>query len=645
MIATLQKDSIVTIRNRRLNVEELNMTTGQIRLVDGMGRAWIKTISEFTELYLSKELKLKPNERDMHVCAESSRRSLERMLTQKEIDEAQRRLGYVMSILDEQGSKIKSSVERVRRLKQHAVSIGEKVAMSDRNVTRLYSNWHANGRVIDHLVPMYRNCGNRTERLKTLVCDLIEETIQNEYMSETRPTVQKIVNLINERIRREAKYLDCTEVARSTVQRRIDAIPAYDKCVAREGFFAAQRKFPHGSKVVEPCYLNQEAELDHTPLDVEVLCPDTGEVIGRVWLTLEVERKAGLIRGYYLSPNAPSARSVIETVKCAALPKDHILQRYDETKDSEWPCWGQVTTLVVDNGPDLHSKLVLNGMTNLGITVQYNPKGNPRYKGKVERVLGVLNEEITEIMPGRTFSNYVVKGDYKSKKNAILTLDDLEKILVIWIVRDFHQRKVRQTKMSRLEKWKQHEMEIPAIGLPPTAEDFDKLLWKKDSRTLGYKGVEINCRYYNSVELQNIAKLKNHGCKVDVYTDETDISIIRVNIPGTEDVIDVGLADSEYARLNLSLDDHEQAIELARKRNPSIKRPGKLSEAMLMSAWNEIIRIREEAAVSKKVRNREAESKRRIKSIAKKGDGTQKNSKERHREIESVSLIPNPEDV
>ncbi|RLA43762.1 MAG: hypothetical protein DRR42_21325 [Gammaproteobacteria bacterium] len=646
MISTIQANSTITVNKIPMKVKELNMTTGQIHLMDEKGRTWIKSASEFGDGYLDREITLGVNERDIGQDEDLTRRTLQRIYTKKELKAAKRRLGYVSCILDKCGKKIQSSVERVRRLKQYANSIEEKKAMSDRNTTRLYAMWNANDRRIDCLIPGYSNSGNRTERLNFEVKELISEMIQTEYLSDTRPTLQKIVNLINDRIDEEARFVDCGPVARSTVKRMVEAIPAYKRCIAREGYFEAQRRFPYGSAVVKPGYLNQEAELDHTPVDVEIRCPETGETIGRIWLTFVVGRKTGMIKGYYLTANSPCARSVVEAIKHASLPKDGLLEKYPELLGQEWPCWGLVSNLIVDNGPDLHSNMVLLALAGLGVAAQFNPKGNPRFKGKVERTLGVANEETTELMPGRTFANYIKKGDYKSGKNAILTMEEFEKILVIWIVKIFHNRKHRIRKTSPLQEWKKHEMELPALRLPPSVEDFDKLFWVKDSRKLGFKGIQANNRFYQSVELQAIAKETGHGIDIDFYIDESDISVIHVNVPGTNDFIDAFLEDSDYARLRLCRADHEEVIELALKRNSSGKAAAQLSEPMLLSAWNEIRRIRDEAIASKKASKRKAESKRRSKAKKHNANREQFLPEGNLTNLDdSTPLIPNTEEV
>ena len=646
MISTIQINSTITVNNVLMRIKEINMSIGQIHLMDETGRVWIKSTSEFAEGYLERNIKLGVNERDANLDEDHTRRTLQRMYPEEDLKRGLRAEGYVKSILDESGKKITSSTERVRCLKDYANTIGDKIAMSDRNATRLYAKWDANGRRIDCLIPNRAKSGNRTQRLPEYQEDLITEVIRDEYMTDNRPRLQTIVNLINERIEKEAMYVDLGPVSRSTVKRRIEAIPEYVRCVAREGWFEAQRRFPHGSPIIRPEYLNQEVELDHTPIDLEILCPETGEVIGRIWLTLLIGRLTGMIKGYNLSPKAPSAKSVIAALKNASLPKEGILERYEELKGCEWPCWGLMSTLIVDNGPDLHSNVVFLALANLGVTAQFNPKGNPRFKGKVERTLGVANEETTELMPGRTFANYIKKGDYKSSKNAALTMEDFEKILVIWIVKEWHNREHRIKKTTPLQEWKKHELTLPALRLPPSVEDFDKLFWKKYTRKLRHQGLQANNRFYQSEELQDIAKEFGFGVDIDFYIDETDVSVIHVNVPGTNDFIDAYIEDAEYRRLHLSSADHEEVIKVALKRNPEIKFGHQLSETQLLSAWNEILRVREEAIASKKLTKRKAEIKRRAKQA---GNGADKKKPAKKGKLQTgngkAPMKPNLEEV
>jgi hypothetical protein len=41
-------------------------------------------------------------------------------------------------------------------------------------------------------------------------------------------------------------------------------------------------------------------------------------------------------------------------------------------------------------------------------------------------------------IPGKTFSNTVLRGEYDSEAEAVLSLDDLVRILTIWVVDIYH---------------------------------------------------------------------------------------------------------------------------------------------------------------------------------------------------------------
>ena len=95
-------------------------------------------------------------------------------------------------------------------------------------------------------------------------------------------------------------------------------------------------------------------EIDHTPLDLQVIDKVTRLVLGRPWITLAIDRKSRCILGFYVSFNPPSAYSVLA---CSATgnPAEGGPTQAVPRHRSEWPCHGVPDLIACDNGMDLHA--------------------------------------------------------------------------------------------------------------------------------------------------------------------------------------------------------------------------------------------------------------------------------------------------
>jgi putative transposase len=67
-------------------------------------------------------------------------------------------------------------------------------------------------------------------------------------------------------------------------------------------------------------------------------------------------------------------------------------------------------------------------------------------------------------IPGTTFSNVAAKWDYDPKKNALISMDDLERILPNWIVDVYHQSIHRGIKDVPTRRWEIRAL-APGLGL------------------------------------------------------------------------------------------------------------------------------------------------------------------------------------
>jgi putative transposase len=569
--------------------------------------------------------------------------------TEEELELAEKRRLWIEACIDENSIWITEKKARDEKLFDYARSIGVKGKLpSDKTLKRWYSRWRAGGKTLDSLMERTSERGNRNQRLSDELKDLIIMCINSIYMNESRPSVSATHRIIEAKIKNEVEFSHLPFPSRSTVERMIKEISAYDRCKARHGWLEAQRRFPLGSPVKRLRYLMQEVELDHTPVNLAVRSQDRRVVIPNIWITLVIEKLTRMIVGYYIAAHAPSAISVIRAIKSTVTPKDKVLEQHIELDGENWPSWGLPAEVSMDNGSDLISKQAKNCLGQLGIVAHYNPKGRPNYKGKIENVLGTVNRQTTELLPGRTFADYIELGDYKADMKSIATMEDFEKIFLIWVVKHYHQNRHMGIKEKPVDAWQRMKMDAPPIRIANDT-DFEKFLWKHQEKKLQKYGVDVNTFRYQSVELQNIAKQIGHGETVEVYEDHSDISVVHVRIPKTDQYIDAFAPSTDYMDLHLCMEDHLEVIKQAKilfkGENGKPLSATNMSPHQMHIAWLEILKIREASENATKKAEREKEVKRRTKSESKSLKKSEPKKGALTNNHDEVPITPNLEDL
>ena len=178
-------------------------------------------------------------------------------------------------------------------------------------------------------------------------------------------------------------------------------------------------------------------QIDHTQVDVILVDPVERRPIGRPWLTIAIDVMSRVIAGFHLSLDTPSATSVGLCLAHVAVEKEGWMAARGVTGVT-WPIAGKPGTLGVDNAAEFHSEAFERGCEQHGIDIDWRPRGQPRFGGTVERLIGTLMQRIHSL-PGTTFSNTAQRGNYDSDGQACMTIEKLECWLTVAICKDCHQ--------------------------------------------------------------------------------------------------------------------------------------------------------------------------------------------------------------
>lgn len=409
------------------------------------------------------------------------------------------------------------------------------------------------------VLPRNHRKGNRKARYSAEIINIVNQAIQNVYLTRERKTVQDTLDSAIVHVERENKLLPPSMrmplPTRRMLQTLINEIDQFDRYAARHGQQAAIRKFRSVLQMNVTQQPLECAEIDHTKLDLIVVDEKSGLPLGRPWVTLCIDRHTRCVLGVYIGFEPPSYLSVARCLKHAFTPKVDLKDMYPEITN-EWGAFGVMQRLIVDNGLEFHSNSLEQVCFMFGIDLQFTPRKTPWWKGVVERFIGTMNRGVAHGNPGTTFANIFEKDDYDPVKNAVITLGQIKLILNKWIVDVYHQKPHRSLDMiPPAVKWSSG-INVEEIGLPENLQNLDAVLGTTAERVLTHKGIEYEKLFFNSSELATLRRRLGDRLKVDIRVDEGNLGRIFVIAPDSSILIEASCLDQAYA-YGLSLWQHK----------------------------------------------------------------------------------------
>lgn len=384
---------------------------------------------------------------------------------------------------------------------------------------------------------------------------VINEVIQDYYLTKQRPSARKTVREVDRRCNERG----ITSPAHSTVRARISRIPEEERLRRRgfgdlaKGLRPAPGHFPNAD------YPLAVVQIDHTLVDI-ILVDDVYRLpIGRPWITVAIDVFSRMVTGYYLSFDDPAVTSVGLCIAHAVLPKEEWLVLHEV--DATWPVWGFPNTIHADNASEFRSDSVKKSCAKRGIHLEFRPVKRPHYGGHIERLLGTLMTEIHGL-PGSTFSSPVQRKGYDSEKESAMTISEFEKWLVTLICKVYHRRKHSELGMSPLKKWEIGVFgnnAVRGVGLPSRPNDrwdIQRDFMPAIERTVQRNGVSIDSRTYFAECLRRWTKVKDpdepRKAREFIFRrDPRDIKTIWFFDPELEQYFDVPMADQSFPSMSL----------------------------------------------------------------------------------------------
>ena len=293
---------------------------------------------------------------------------------------------------------------------------GEPLSVSARTIrfwTARYRAAQANhGSGYLGLLPRVRSRGNRTARFSQDARALTEEWIAKDYESLKQRSRRSSWALLKVRCEEQNLTAPSYKTFCLWVRRR----PAFERTLKRQGQRAAyahagiylelNRTTPrHGDRPFEICH------IDHTELDVELVCSLTGRLLGRPWLTLLTDAFSRRGLAFYLTFDPPSYRSCMMILRECVRRHGRLPQ-----------------IIVIDGGAEFRSTYFETLLARYECIKKTRPPARARFGSVCERLFGTTNTQFIHNLRGNTQITRNVRQVTRSvnpKGLAAWTLGDL----------------------------------------------------------------------------------------------------------------------------------------------------------------------------------------------------------------------------
>jgi putative transposase len=269
------------------------------------------------------------------------------------------------------------------------------------------------------LLPRRAQSGNRRPKLPAETRALLDAFIADEY--ETLKQKRRFE--VHAALVRACEAQGVAAPSYKTFTRAVDRRPRAEQIGKRQGPRAAAQAAPfyweltpttprHGDRPFEI------GHLDHTQLDVELVCSRTGRGLGRPWATFLTDAYSRRLLVVTLGFDPPSYRA------CMLILRECV-RRHRRLPQ----------TLVVDGGSEFGSVYFETLLARYECTKKTRPAARPRFGSVCERLFGTTNTRFVHTLTGNTQvlrqARQVTRGT-DPKRHACWTLGRLHARLCEW---------------------------------------------------------------------------------------------------------------------------------------------------------------------------------------------------------------------
>ncbi len=535
----------------------------------------------------------------------------------KQNDQTEKPLGELTDITEDEWQFARERLKIIEPLlsgKEWGSAAVAKIAKnSGYGVATIY-RWikaYSNSGLLSDLLPDKGGWKAGKFRLNDDVEAIIKDRIDNYYLTDQRRSVAKTT----EEIQRLCVNAGLPKPHWKTVKRRIDAIEERERYEKRYSARAARQIFdPNEGTVPDAGWPLALVQIDHTPLPVMIVHDVNRQSIGRPYVTFSIDVDSRMITGMELSLEAPSAMSAGLCVSHSILPKEKWLAEDIGLPDVEWPCWGVMGILHMDNAREFRGHMLKGACLEYHIDLQFRPVKTPHYGGHIERYMGTASEKL-KTLDGATFSNPKERGEYDSDIRAAMTFHELEQWLVIFIAKYHRSPHAGINGEAPIDRYQKGLLggdgKLPR-GLPVRGYDEEKLridFMPFIERTVQNYGVLIDDVYYFADVLRpwiNAADSKNPKLKMlfKFKRDPHDISRLYFFDPTSKRYYVIPYRDASLPPI--SIWEFRNAKKAAKAAGVNVK---DMNERIIFEYANKLQEIQDQAALKTRAVRRDDQRK------------------------------------
>ncbi len=436
----------------------------------------------------------------------------------------------------------------IEKLKDWIPTFAERMKDKSPPKPRTVSSWVRKLRLDgkEALIAQTTNSGNRTLRFSPEMQMLILEAVDSFMQQENRDSNDVLSFIVGKLAEQNLLTKDGAKVVIPnirTIRRQLNRIDPYLLVRIKKGVIVAEKMArAAGKKIISPRAM-QIVEIDTHFMDVFVIDPDTGEVLGSPYLACAICIRTRCIVGMFISLYPAS------TVTTLAVMKDML------TRPKFGLPGGIPVYLVPDNGVEFKNSAVERVASKLKIIFEPAEIRDPNDKPHIESFFRTLTFTVIQKIKGTTFSNLGERDTYDSEGNAYATLEQIEEYVRDYTENEYHQRPHSQTGRIPIQMWKEETERSQPISF--TKEEVDILLRRPYKCSINKGQVRQFKLTWFSHALRTLEA--KHKEKVTVLIDELDLSKVYVEHPDEKGTLILAESTEPEYTTGLSMWEHEQA--------------------------------------------------------------------------------------
>lgn len=449
---------------------------------------------------------------------------------------------------------------------------------------RRYFHEHKN---LSAFAPRNHLRGNRTLRFSIEVEALITDGIEQVYLQPERRNAKDllafVVGKLAERGLLDARNATIRLPSLRTIERRIKALDPYVVVMAKRGKVAADRVIrAAGRQILSPRAMFL-VQIDTHYLDIILVDPDSGEIIGRPYLVCIIDVYTRAVIGMYVSMFPPSATTTLAAIK-------DMLTRVLRGLPGGVP-----VRIIPDNGVDFKNSAFVRLCGRLGIIIVPAEVRDPNDKAHIESFFRTLTHSLTQKLKGTTFSCPIERGEYDSRRRASVVLERLQSHILEWVNEVYHKTIHSRSGRAPILAWEDATKGWMAPTFSP--EEVDAIARWPEQRNIHKGRVLVDGIEYFSHALATLEELGEK--RVTVLVDELNLNTVFVEHPTERGILIKAESTNPRYTQDLTWYAHQEVKKIIKDMKKSdLQRLGQY--AHLLAWWRLLYEIQTDSTLAKR---------------------------------------------